>query len=143
MIIDNRSLFSDQQAVVATTASTNYYDLGLPGITNQGIQLKRSIAKGNDVPFLTVVDQDFNNLTSMAFVLQNSVDAAFTAPVEIFRINVPAASLKKGFILPIDKLPRNINLQFLQMRYEVTGAAPTQGTITSGIVASVDGSYQG
>ncbi|HET8685243.1 MAG TPA: hypothetical protein VFM18_01110 [Methanosarcina sp.] len=144
MILDNRALFSDAQAITATTVSTNSYDLGQPGISMPGrVQLLRSMGKGKVIPFVCVIDQTFNNLTSLAIVMQEASDSAFTTPVEVFRINVPLAQLVKGYVLPMDKLPRGINLQYLQMRYEVTGTAPTQGTITAGIVAAVDASYQG
>lgn len=143
MILDNRALFSDKQVITATANSTDYYDLGLPGVTNQGIQLKRNMGKGMAIPFLVEVVETFNTLTKLDLVMQESVDAAFTAPVELFRVSVVLADLKKGYICPIDKLPRGINLQFLRMRYEVTGANPTLGKITSGVVGAVDGSYQG
>ena len=41
MILDNRVLFSDQQAVVATAASTNSVDLKALGLTYDKVQLRR------------------------------------------------------------------------------------------------------
>lgn len=143
MILDNRAIFSDKQAIIATANSTNVYDLGQPGITWNKVQLKRRMAKGVKIPLLVQVNADFNNLTSLAIVLQNSDDEAFGTSTELFRIVVLLADLKKGYILPVDQLPRNVKFRYLRFRYEVTGTAPTLGTVTAAFVGAVDGSYQG
>lgn len=143
MILDNRSLLSDQQAITATANSTNYYDLLAPGKTGDGIQLKRNMGKGQNIPLLLQVTEDFDNLTSLDFVFQTDEDSAFGTPKEVFRCTVLAADLKAGYILPIEKLPRNLKERYFRMRYEVTGVAPTTGKVTAGIVAAVDGAYVG
>lgn len=143
MILDNRSLFSDKQAITATANSTDCYDLGAPGKTGLGVQLKRALGKGAVIPLLVLVTESFNNLTSLDIVMQEASDSAFTSPKELFRVKVLLADLVKGYKLPIDKLPANIDLEFIRMRYEVTGTAPTTGKITAGIVASVGYPYVG
>lgn len=144
MILDNRALFSDKQAIIATANSTNSYDLGVPGVSMPGsVQLKRNMGKAGEIPLLIEVNEAFDNLTSLAIVLQSDNDVAFGTPKEIFRVVVLLADLVAGYTCPIDKLPRGIQEQYLRLRYEVTGAAPTAGKITAGIVAAVDGAYQG
>jgi len=145
MILDNRSIFSDQQPITATANSTNVYDLGAPGIAHVGslVQLKRSMGKAGKIPLLIQVNEDFDALTSLDIVFQSDNDEAFGSAKEIFRITVLLADLVKGYKAPIDKLPRNVTERYIRFRYEVTGAAPTQGKITAGFVMAVDDSYVG
>ncbi len=144
MILDNNAIVSDQQAITATANSTNTYDLLALGKTYQGTQLRRNLAIEPEIPFLIQVNETFNNLTSLAFVFQNDDDSAFgSADIEVFRLVVPLSRLKKGYILPIDELPRGMNKRYFRMRYEVTGTAPTTGKVTAAAVASTDGAYQG
>ena len=74
---------------------------------------------------------------------QTDEDNAFGSPVDVFSLTVPLASLLAGFQIPIDKLPRGLFERYFRMRYVVNGAAPTQGKISCGIVAGVDGAYRG
>lgn len=143
MILDMRALLSNKQAITATANSTDVYDLLETGTMYDGVQIKRNMGKGGYIPFLVQVNADFDELTSLTFVFQTATDAAFTAPTDVFQVVVPLAQLKKGFILPVDKIPRGLMQRFFRMRYVVTGDAPTAGTITAGVVAAVDGSYQG
>lgn len=145
MILDKRSLFSDQQAITGTENSDNYYDLGAPGVAVVGerVQLLRNMGKGGHIPMLVQVNEDFNNLTSLDIVMQQDEDSAFGSAKEVFRVTVLLADLVAGYICPIDKLPRGVTERYLRFRYEVTGSAPSTGKITAGFVAAVDGSYQG
>lgn len=142
MILDNRTLLSDAQAIVATANSTNILDqLGL-GVMRDGVQLtrKQNFAK---IPLMCQVVEDFNNLTTLDFVLQTDEDEAFGSATEVMRVTVALAKLVAGYQLPMEYLPRGPLERYFRLRYEVTGAAPTLGKITSGIVAAVDGAYRG
>jgi hypothetical protein len=144
MILDQNALFSDAQAVIADAPSTNYYDLGLPGIAAyNSVQLKRNIGKGGHVPLLIQVVEDFNTLTSLEIIVQTDEDPAFGSAKNVMSVTVPLAELVAGFISPIDKLPRGIVERYLRVYYNVVGTNPTLGKITAGIVGAVDGSYQG
>ena len=142
MILDQRTLLSDQQVITATANSTNVIDQLPLGTTYDGVILKRR-TNVMHVPLLIQATESFNNLTSLAIVLQTSVDEAFTAPIEVMRSIVPLASLKVGYISQMEMLPRGPMERFFRLRYEVVGAAPTTGKITAGIVAAVDGAYRG
>lgn len=143
MILDKRALLSDQQAVVATANSTDFYDLGAPGKTYDGVQLKRNMGKGGYIPMLIQVTQTFDALTSLKLIVQTDDDVAFGTPKEVASVSVVLAELKAGYIAPLDKLPRGIVERYLRFRYEVTGANPTVGKITAGFPAAVDGAYVG
>jgi hypothetical protein len=135
MILDRTGLFSENQAITASTASTNVVDLGRTG-TPYGATapLTRDVGRGTETPFYAGVVQSFNNLTSLELQIQVSADAAFTTPVVVFRS--PAytlAQLQAGaaHLLP-DSLPVGTNLRYLRVYYTVTGTNPTLGQITAG-----------
>ena len=143
MILDNSVLFSDKQAITATANSTNHIDLGVPGVTYNGVTLRKNVGLGNKIPLLIQVNQSFNNLTSLAIVMQSATDSAFTSPVEEFRSVVLLADLVAGYIHPLEFFPKGKTERYFRLRYEVTGTAPTTGTITAGVVVAVDGAYKG
>ena len=138
MILDQRLLLSDQQVITATANSTNVIDQLPLGKTYDGVQLIRR-SNFMKIPLLIQVTEAFNNLTSLAIVLQTDDDEAFGTASEVIRMTIPLASLIAGLIAPIDMVPRGPLKRYLRMRYEVTGTAPSTGKITSGIVAAVDG----
>ena len=143
MILDRRALLSDAQAIVATAVSTDSYDLGAPGKTYDGTQLKRNMGKAGMIPLLIQVVENFNLLTSLTFTLQTDEDSAFGSPKNVIAVTVPLAELVAGFILPIDKLPRGIVERYVRLNYTVAGTDPTEGAVTAGFVAAVDGAYVG
>lgn len=143
MILDQNTIFSDKQAIVATANSTNSIDLQAPGVTYDGVQLRKNFGVGGKIPLLIMLTQAFNNLTSLDIVVQTATDAAFTSPVEHIRMKVLLADLKKGYKTPIEVVPQGVKNRYMRLRYEVTGTAPTTGAITAGIVAAVDDAYRG
>lgn len=144
MILDQNSLFSDAQAITASANSTNFYDLGQPGVTAYNSnQLKRNLGKAKETPLLIQVVEDFNTLTSLQIIVQTDDNSAFSSAKDVMSVTVPLAELKAGYICPIDKLPRGIVERFVRIRYVVGGTNPTLGKVTAGIVAAVDGSYIG
>lgn len=139
MILDERALLSDKQAIVATAASTDAYDFGQTGVTYDLVTLRRRLGVGMKIPFLIMVNQDFDNLTSLDITLQTDDDSAFGSPTNVLTVNVLLADLVAGYIFPVDKLPRTIRERYFRVLYTVNGAAPTVGQITAGFVANVDG----
>lgn len=137
-IFDKTLQFSDAQAVTASAASTNIIDLGPTGTSyGHAAALLRDNGIGAKVPLLAQVVEGFNNLTSLTWALQGSVDEAFTSPVVIATETVVLASLVAGRQFSIDFLPRRTSYRYLRMFYTVTGSAPTLGKITAGIVAGI------
>lgn len=149
MILDQLSLFSDAQAVTASAASQNVYDLGATGFVtyNAGIgdkaQLKRSFPRSAHIPLLIQVVEDFAGLTALKFKVQSDDNVGFSSPKDLIAQDVPLADLKAGFISAIDKIPSEIKERYIRVYFEVSGNPATAGKITCGIVGAVDESYKG
>ena len=139
MITDKQAQFSDAQAITVTAASTNSIDLGATGtvINAAGPIVRRISAGGNPIPLLVQVVEDFNNLTSLKIDIELDSTSTFTPDKTITIGTFLLAELKKGFQVPWHYLPDGISLQYMQLKYTVTGTAPTTGKITAGIVAAV------
>ena len=132
MIFDNTNLFSDAQAITATAASTNV-------ISNNPIAtgVVRDIGKGCKIPLLVQVVETFNNLTSLKIDIELDTTETFTPDKTVTLGTFLLAELVAGFMIPWDNIPKGINMNFMRLKYTVTGTAPTTGKITAGIVAAV------
>lgn len=139
MIFDNQALLSKAQAITATAASTNAIDLGAMGtVFGQSAALLRDVGKGNEIPFLCQCVQTFNNLTSLAIALEFDTTTTFTPDKTIPLVSgVLLAQLIAGYQVPFKVLPRGLTMQYMQLKYTVTGSAPTLGAFTAGVVMSV------
>lgn len=126
MFLDKENLFSDEQAVTVSAASTNVIDLG---------------AEGADVPtpneknaqvFAQVVE-DFAANTSVKVSIQHATDAAFTTPITAYESGVVlTASLVAGYKFALSSLPEGLN-RYVRLYYTGVGTA-TAGKITSGLI---------
>ena len=132
MILDKQSLFSDAQAITATAASTNLIDLG-----PLDAGLKVDFGKGQKVPILVQVVETFNNLTSLKIDIELDTTTTVTPDKTITLGTYLLADLVAGFQINWDILPKGLNMRYAQLKYTVTGTAPTTGKITAGIVAGV------
>ena len=118
MMIDYSLLYSDDQAITATAASTNTVDQVKAGGPYQGARL------------VVKCSESFDLLTSLGIAFQTSADgstwetlvektvllADLTANSELLNIDVPA-QLK----------------EYTRVNYTVTGTAPTTGKVWAGI----------
>lgn len=132
-ILSKEELYSDQQAVTATAASTNVIDHGLPGTW---IHASTPIVddKGTSMICLgVVVTEDFDNLTSLDIEFQTDDTDAFGSPTTIYTETILLADLVAGKKLNVRTIPFNTLEQFTRFNYTVTGTAPTTGKITAGI----------
>ena len=129
MILDEQGLFSNNQKITATAASTNILDLG-----------KREVSFGTPVELFIQITEDFDKLTSLSIKVQTSTDEAFTSPVDLIEQTILAANLKKGAVSNIKFLPKG-NLGYMRLMYTVTGTAPTKGGILAGVVDGVEESF--
>lgn len=136
MLLDNQSLFSDQQAITATAASTNAIDLGAPG-TQYGasVALSRDIGKGEPIPLLIQVTEAFNTLTSLKIDIELDSTTTFTPDKTITLGTFLLADLVAGFKVPFQFVPDGVNYRYMRLKYTVAGTDPTTGKITAGIVA--------
>jgi hypothetical protein len=134
MILSANQLFSDDQAITATAISTNVIDLGLPGTPFGGVApLHQDVGKGAKIPILVQVTEAFNTLTSLTITLEVSAAAGLTSPVVLAEETVLLADLIAGKQMFNQVVPDGADLQFLGVRYTVTGTPPTLGKITAGI----------
>ncbi|GAA0567485.1 Bbp16 family capsid cement protein [Halomonas salifodinae] len=127
MILDKEFLFSENQAITGTANSTNVVDLGVV----------RDIGKGVPLPLLIQVTADFNGADTIRAEVQTDDNESFTS-AETLAVSgdIPIADLVAGYQFPIQYMPIHTE-RYLRVVYTFTGAtAPTQGTITAGIVAA-------
>ena len=138
MIFDKTLQFSDAQAITATAASTNSIDFGPGGrVYGAAADIARDVAKSACLALLIQVTEAFNNLTSLTIALELDTTTTFTPDKTIVIGTYTLAELTVGAVLGWDKLPKGINMRYAQLRYTVTGTAPSTGKLTAGIVAGV------
>lgn len=138
MIFDKTLQFSDQQAITATAASTNAIDLLAMGtVPNAAAALDRDAFKSTKVPLLVQVTEAFNNLTSLKIDIELDSTETFTPDKTITLGTFLLAELVAGFQIPWTLLPQGVDLQYMRLKYTVTGTAPSTGKITAGVVAGV------
>jgi hypothetical protein len=121
-ILDRLNLFSNDQAITASTASTDVVDLGSV----------RDVGAGETSTVLVLVTEAFNNLTDLTVAMQTSTTENFASPVQLTAATLPLASLTVGTRFPITTVPRGV-LRYVRLYYTVTGTAPTTGRITAGL----------
>lgn len=141
MIFDLTEMYSLNQAITASAASTNGWDTGATGTPyGSGTALRRDMGKGYELPLRINVVQSFNNLTSLTIAYQVADDAAFTTNVTTV-ITSPAytlAQLQTGAAhLQPDSVPVGADRRYHRLYYTVAGTAPTTGQITAGIVMAL------
>lgn len=129
-MLDNELMFSENQAITATAASTNVIDMGA----------KREIAFGTPVPILAVVKEVFNNLTSLKVAVETDSASTFANAVELASTTVLAANLIKGAMIPLSYMPAG-NKGFVRLKYTVTGTAPTTGKISAYLTDALPASH--
>ena len=129
MILDEQNLFSDNQAITASAASTNVIDFG-----------KREIAFATPVELFIQVSEDFNNLTSLTVTLQTDSTEAFSSPVALIEQTILADNLKKGAVSTIKFIPHG-NLGYMRLYYTVTGTTPSKGKILAAIADGIQESF--
>ena len=134
MILSAELLYSDDQAITATAASTNVIDHGAKGtpygaVGGPGV----GIGEGEPVPLDIMVTEDFNTLTSLNIALQMDDNEAFSSPTTLWDIDVVLADLVVGYNVPQMYIPAGITERYTRLNYTVTGTNPTTGQITAGI----------
>lgn len=127
-------LLSDDQAITATAASTNYINLGAPGTPyGAAAALSRDVGKGNPVPIDIIVTEAFNNLTSLKIDLEVDDNTSFSSAKVVNTQTIVLADLAVGKKTGMMYLPEGTDEQYMRINYTVTGTAPTTGKVTAGI----------
>jgi hypothetical protein len=134
MFYDSLNMFSDQQAITATTDSTKKVHLG-------GLKLAGKM----DPIFIDIrVNEAFNNLTSLKVELQqaDTEDGSYATVAGGDTGAIPLASLKAGYKFGLRILPRSVTKPWLKLVYTVVGTAPTTGKVTAALVREEQDSYE-
>lgn len=133
MIFSAQSLFSDDQAITATAVSTNVIDLGVPGAPYDSNALNQDVGKGEPVPVLIQVTDDFATLTSLTVTLETSDSSDLSSSTVLNTQTISAADLVAGKQTWMQYLPNGVTGRYLGVRYTVAGSNATAGAITAGI----------
>jgi len=132
MILSAQQLFSDDQAITASADSTNVIDLGVPGTPFGAVaSLNQDIGKGNKIPVLIQVTEDFNTLTSLEVII--STGATTALGTSVISETIPLAELVAGKQMVLEVLPNELTERYLGIEYVVAGTPPTTGKVTAGI----------
>lgn len=139
MIFSAEDLFSEDQALTASAASTNYYDngahgtvLGAPSALDYAneatmipIEVVSTLAAGGTSPTLTVKVQSDDN-------------TSFSSATDV----TPEYSIgtAAGSRLSLQVLPENINERYFRLYYTLGGTSPTF-TVTAGVVGARQANY--
>jgi len=131
MIFDKENLFSEDQEVLATAASTNIIDLGADDSAAPTANEK------GDIKVLVQVTTTYASGTSVQAALQTDDNAGFSSAASLVTTAAIAVeSLTAGYQFAIMSVPRNLAERYLRMYYTVVGT-PTAGNITAGLVFDV------
>lgn len=141
MIFDNESLFSKEQAITGSAASTNALDLGAQGtVYGAAAAIPKKLA-GMPIPCLIQVVEDFDSSAddgTLTVAVQLDSTETFTPDRSIDLGTFDEADLVAGFQLPFKILPQDIDYQYARLYYTVAGSGNfTAGKVTAGIVAGV------
>jgi hypothetical protein len=119
--LDRQVLFSNDQAVTASTASTDVVDLGP----------NRDVGAGEPIQVLIQIVEAFNNLDTLGVSLQTSATENFASPTTLTAATLPLSGLTVGARFPITTVPGGA-LRYLRLYYTVAGTNPSTGRITAG-----------
>lgn len=120
MIFDEKLLFSKDQALTTTAASTDVLDM----------ENRTKVGRGKPLRVVVVVTEDFDGGTNLDIALQDSADDSSFANVATTGATL-TASLTAGKTFEF-KLPSEIR-RYLRLNYTITGTH-TAGKVYAGIV---------
>jgi len=142
MIFSQNLIFSDQQAITATAASTNVIDLGAKLTPpHEGAALSPDIGIGSKTCLLIQVTEAFDNLTSLNIACQKDDNSAFSSPETIWDEDIVLAGLTVGARALWEHISKRTDQQYLRLLYTVTGTGPTVGKIMAGITMGNQNDY--
>lgn len=117
-LVDAILIFSDEQAITATAASTNVIDFG---------EANANLGAGTPLIINFIITEAFATCDSLQISLQQG--STSTPATEL--INLPAiltASLTKGAYIPEIMIPSQ-HLRYLRLYYTIAGSNATTGKI--------------
>jgi len=124
MLIDNSLVLSEEQAILATAASTNVIDQTAAGNAN------------THTVVVVRVDETFAGSTAVKIALETSAASNFSTKKEVFATSVAASALVAGATVVKVVLPAGL-LRYIRGYYTVTGEG-TAGKLSMFIADAVD-----
>ena len=99
----------------------------------------RDIGEGESLYMVFTVVQAFNNLTSLAMQVVTDDNSGISSPTVIGSTTVALAGLTAGaqFVVPIPPQVASLGERYLAAYYDVTGTAPSTGSILAQIVTDI------
>ena len=123
-LVDAILIFSDEQAITASAASTNVIDFG---------ETNPNLGAGNPLIINFIITEAFATCTSLAISLQHG--ATSTPATEIVALAaILRASLTKGAYIPEILIPSQ-HLRYMRLYYTIAGSNATTGKIFAYIKA--------
>lgn len=129
MILDKQNLFSDDQEVTESAASTNYIDLG-----DNDSKIQDDVEKNAEI--LAQVTTAFAGGTSIAVKIQEADETDFSDATDLH--TTPAillASLAAGYKFNLGRILPLITKQYVRLYYTVVGTM-SAGAITAGLIVN-------
>ena len=135
MILDTTTMFSDDQAITASAASTNLLDLGASG-TPVGAAAAISRDLGNSVvPILIQVTTAFANNTSLKVGIQTDDNTGFSSAATVLESEaIAVATLVAGYKFVMQYVPMTVNERYVRLYYTIAGSNANAGNITAGLI---------
>lgn len=147
MILSDQNILSDDQAITATAASTNYIDLGAMGTPVKGAAaLTRDLGKGTPVPILVQATEAFTAAGAATLTIDLEVDdnTSFSSATTVWTSGaIGKATLIQGYEALIDYIPKGTNERYVRLNYTVATGPMTAGKITAGITAGKEAPWTG
>jgi len=130
MILDKQNLFSDDQALTTSAASTNLIDMGSDDSSVPTPNLK-------DAELFCMVNVAFVGGTSVKVSLQTDDNTDFSSAVTLYNTEaVVTASLVAGYKFIMPRLPETGVEQYIRLYYTIVGTY-TAGKVTAGFVEAL------
>ena len=135
MILDTQTMFSDDQAITASAASTNLLDLGASG-TPVGAAAAISRDLGNSVvPILIQVTTAFANNTSLKVGIQTDDNTGISSAATVLESEaIAVATLVAGYKFVMQYVPMTVNERYVRLYYTIAGSNANAGNITAGLI---------
>jgi hypothetical protein len=131
MILDAQNLFSDEQAITVTAASSNIIDLGV----------ERRIGTGEPLHVDVLLDEamtDAGSDSTITVTLESDDNSGFASPAVVATIGtfaaLSAAGTRKLLIIPPDVSTE----RFIRLNYTVANGALTTGKVTAFVALGID-----
>lgn len=137
MIFDATAIFSEDQAVTASAASTNIIDLKPTGtVLGAPVARVRDIGKGVPMSILvqTTILATAGGAATLTVTLETDDNSGFASAKTVWTsLAIPVADLIAGYQFLIDYVPKTTDERYFRVFYTVATGPLTAGAFTAGL----------